>query len=341
MNDPKLTVLMPAYNAAKHLRQAIDSILSQTFTDFEFLIIDDGSTDSSVEIIYSYKDNRIRLVRNEENMGISATLNKGIQLARTSLIARMDSDDISYPARLQKQYDFLEQNPDVALLSTWAREVAVDGSPVNTERFISEYYYYMLTFQCWIYHPTVMYKREAVMDAGMYSTPYSEDYDLWWQLLRKYKIANMSEVLVDYRLSDESLCKVTKKTEYEEYQYNQVVRNINYYTGSSVPLDYEEVECFRYNCVPLLKKNDLKSILAALKKLDYINQCILTTENVNLNKGETESAAKFLKDSIILFFRKHLSYDKAAGLLFQTGNWRLFLSHIRNFKKAFAAVKNA
>jgi glycosyltransferase involved in cell wall biosynthesis len=336
IEEPKVTVLMPVYNAEKYLAQAIDSILNQTFTHFEFLIIDDGSSDSSLSIIKSYDDPRIRLVVNERNLGISATLNNGIQLSRGPLIARMDADDISYPQRLEKQHDFFIRNPDVALLSAWTREVTINGSPVNTEKFVSEYYYYMLTFQCWIYHPSVVYKREAVIDVGMYSTPYSEDFDLWWQLSRKYKIANMPEVLIDYRLSDESLCKVTKKTEYEEAQYNQVVRNINYYTGSSFPLDYEEIECFKYNCEPLLKKKNVNAILNCLKKLDYISNCINNKENVNLNKTDIDNAAGLLKNSIIEFFRNHLSYGKAASLLLGTRSWRLLFQHVRNFKKALA-----
>src|SRR6186713_3066927 len=102
-----LTVLMPVYNAERFLAAAIDSILNQSFTDFEFLIIDDCSSDNSVNIITSYKDPRILLYQNEKNLGISATLNKGIELASTDLVARMDSDDISYPDRLQKQVDFI------------------------------------------------------------------------------------------------------------------------------------------------------------------------------------------------------------------------------------------
>jgi len=109
MAKPLVTVLMPVYNAERFLSEAMDSILNQTLINFEFLIIDDGSHDSSLKIIRSYDDPRIRLVQNEKNLGISATLNKGINLASADLIARMDADDISYPERLQKQYDYLKR----------------------------------------------------------------------------------------------------------------------------------------------------------------------------------------------------------------------------------------
>jgi glycosyltransferase involved in cell wall biosynthesis len=106
----KISILMPVYNGEKYLREAIDSILNQTFTDFEFLIVDDGSTDNSVEIINSYQNSRINLVKNDKNEGLVYTLNRGLSLAKGEYIARMDCDDISLPERLKKQIDFLDSN---------------------------------------------------------------------------------------------------------------------------------------------------------------------------------------------------------------------------------------
>ena len=149
---PLITVLMPVFNADKYLNIAIDSILSQTFSNFEFLIIDDGSTDKSVEIIQAYTDSRIRFIQNVSNQGISATLNKGISLSTTELIARMDADDICYPERLENQYNFFMADPECALLSTSVREISKDGIPLRINNYTKEYYYYNLTFICWIYH---------------------------------------------------------------------------------------------------------------------------------------------------------------------------------------------
>jgi glycosyltransferase involved in cell wall biosynthesis len=141
MMSAKITVLMPVYNAEQFLREAIDSMLNQSFRDFEFLIMDDGSTDSSISIIQQYQDPRIRLIRNEKNLGISPTLNKGIELASSDLIARMDADDISYPDRLQKQYDYMMAHPDCALLSAWARVITHDKKFVRMEKYRSNFYY--------------------------------------------------------------------------------------------------------------------------------------------------------------------------------------------------------
>ena len=141
MKTPALTVLMPVYNTEKYLKEAVDSILQQSFPDFEFLIIDDSSTDSSAEIIAAYRDPRIRVLKNEKNMGMSATLNKGIEMCRTELIARMDADDISYPERLEKQFRFFESNPECALLYTWAQEITTQKVPVGVEEYVPEYFY--------------------------------------------------------------------------------------------------------------------------------------------------------------------------------------------------------
>ena len=117
IQEPKLSVLMPAYNAEKYIGEAIESILNQTFKDFEFIIIDDCSTDKTWEIIldYSKKDDRIIALRNEKNLKISATLNKGIEIVKGKYIARMDADDWSYPDRLQKQHEFMEKNLEVGI----------------------------------------------------------------------------------------------------------------------------------------------------------------------------------------------------------------------------------
>ncbi len=320
MNDPLLTVLMPVYNAEKYLAQAIDSMLQQTFHDFEFLIIDDGSSDSSVAIINAYFDPRIRLITNESNLGISATLNKGIAMCSTELIARMDADDISYPDRLQKQYDFFLNNPECALLATWAREVNPGGQPLTTEMINSAYLYYALVFQCVIYHPTVMYKRSAVMSVGMYNTPYSEDFEMWWQLTRNYKVACLHEVLLDYRITDESLCRTTKKMEYDTAQYAQVLRNIHYYTGYEYKLNYNEVECLRYNCEPLLNEDSVDAIVICLDKLAYINNAILNKDNINRIEDNIEQAGFQKRQSIIDYFSVYLPFKKFASLLARTGN---------------------
>lgn len=203
---PRVTVLMPVYNGANYLNEAIESILNQTFTDFEFLIIDDGSTDNSVQIIQSYPDNRIRLECNETNQKLIFTLNKGIDLAQGEYIARMDCDDISLPERLAKQVDFLDTNPDVGLcgttLSVMNSGVAFDH-PSHPEEIKCR-----LLFNCCINHPTVMMRKDILINNNCYYNAdalHAEDYDLWIKLANITKLANLNEVLLFYRMHPEQI----------------------------------------------------------------------------------------------------------------------------------------
>ena len=208
-NSIDITVLMPVYNAEKYLKESIESILNQTFKNFEFLIIEDGSTDSSVEIIRSFSDPRIRLIQNEKNLGITATLNKGIELASSELIARMDADDISLPERLEKQFDYFQKNPECALLSTAVRRFNSEGTKNKIMEHNLEHFYYFSIFNTWIKHPTVMYKRSAVKEVGKYSRTYAEDFNLWSKIIRKYNFYHINEVLLDYRIT--AIIKACKK----------------------------------------------------------------------------------------------------------------------------------
>jgi len=290
MKAPKISVLMPVYNAAPHLKQAIDSILDQTYTDFELIIVDDGSTDNSLEIAGAYRDPRVNILQNKENLGISATLNRGIDHCAGQFIARMDADDYSYPLRLQKQIEYMDAHPECALISAATRVVSNDGGFVRQENFPPEFFYYNLTFTCWIYHPTAMYRRNVVYEVGKYSEPYSEDFDLWWKISREHVIHHLNEILLDYRESKSSLSAVLKLAEYEEAQHRQVERNIRYYAGADFSLSFEEVEALRCNFTPLINQQSISSIRNFFRKLQHISLCIASTPNINCNAGDVMQA---------------------------------------------------
>jgi len=325
---PKVSVLMPVYNSEKFLNEAIDSILQQTFTDFEFIIIDDCSTDSSVAIVKSYHDSRIIFHQNPSNLGISPTLNRGIGLAATELIARMDADDISYPQRLQTQFDYLTAHPECAMVSTAARMVAEDGSAIRIDEFNSAFYYYNLTFSCWIYHPTVMYRKQAVQQVGMYTVPYAEDFELWWQLSRQFIITNLPEVLLDYRVTTQSLHQVQKKDEYDQAQREQLLRNIRYYAGQDYCISDNQLECLQHNFRPLLKENSVWSVVDCISKLDFISSKILTKENVNLDPEAVSQAAFYKREFIIDYYVRNLPKMKGLLLMFRLGVLQSFLKNL-------------
>lgn len=333
MVDRRITILMPVYNAATFLREAIDSILNQSFPFFEFLIIDDGSTDDSADIINSYDDDRIIFYQNERNLGISATLNKGIELASCELIARMDADDISYPDRLAKQYQFMSANPECAMVSSWAKVVTEDRRLVRLEKYRSPYYYFNLTFECWIYHPTVMFRKAAVTSIGMYSMPYSEDYDLFWKLSTQFHIANIPEALVEYRLSGTSLNTVLKKEEYDIANEENVLRNIRYYMGDDFHISKPALECLRHNFGPIVRRNDLRDIFETLGILDRITEKILERDNPNRDVQAINEARFYKRQFIISELGKELPTLRAVLLLARTNSWATLYSISLNFMR--------
>jgi glycosyltransferase involved in cell wall biosynthesis len=328
---PRVTVLMPVYNGERFLIEAIDSILRQSFRHFEFLIIDDGSSDNSAAIIAAYTDPRIRFIRNEKNMGITATLNKGIGLATCELVARMDADDISHPQRLQKQFGYMMRHPQCALLSTWARVVNEDKKFVRLERYRSNFYYYNLTFECWMYHPTIMFRISPVKQIGAYSMPYSEDYDLFWKVSTRFLIANLCEPLVDYRLSSTSLNTVLKKTEYEVANEQNVLRNIRFYMGADFQLSPLCLECLRHNFKPILNHYSLQTVLESLSILDAITEKILETENVNRDVKSIRRARYFKRKFILDELSKALPLLAGVELLIRANAWITLFALTGNF----------
>lgn len=323
MQKPKLTVLMPVYNSERFLAEAIDSVLQQTFKDFEFIIIDDGSTDGSAAIVSSYSDPRIRFYQNETNLSISPTLNKGISLATTDLIARMDGDDICYPDRLQKQYSYLMANPGCAMVSCWARVITEKGEFVQQDDFKSEYYYYNSIFESWIYHPTVVYRKRVVEQLGGYTVPYSEDFELFSQLYKRFRIHTIPETLLDYRVNSQSLHQVQKKKEYEGAQHEQILRNLKYYAGADFTIPAAYIECFRHNFTPLLEQAKVEDIADCLRQLDVITTKILKTPNPNLEPAAVSEAAYFKRRFILLYYLHHLPPLKALQLSAKTKSWAL------------------
>ena len=210
MNEAKITVLMPVYNGESHLRIAIESILNQTYKDFEFLIIDDASTDSSREIIKSFRDPRLRLIRNRVNVGLNKTLNIGLAVAQNKYIARMDQDDISYPERLSKQVLYLDQNPDVGVCGTAVEILDKTGKKTKLV-FPAENNLIRWSFCFYnpMAHPTVMIRKKIVEQVKGYSVldraHYAEDYDLWSRLLPITKFHNLKEPLLTLRKHDSNM----------------------------------------------------------------------------------------------------------------------------------------
>jgi glycosyltransferase involved in cell wall biosynthesis len=199
---------MSVFNGGRFLAAAIESVLRQTFHDFEFIVVDDGSTDGSGDVARSFQDPRIAVVR-QENQGIAAALNRAIEMARCEYIARQDADDISLPDRFAAQVRFLDEHPEVAVLGTAARLVDSHGRPfsrfatyVRHERLVKE----LKRGFCPLMHGSVMLRRQAILEAGGYDPRFEriQDVELWLRMSDRYRLANLRETLYILRKHDGS-----------------------------------------------------------------------------------------------------------------------------------------
>lgn len=214
---PAISVLLPVYNAAPYVREAVASILAQTLRDFELILMDDGSTDASGEILrlLAAEDCRIRLVQ-RENRGLIATLNEGLALARAPYIARMDADDISLPERLQRLYAHMERHPVVVALGSAIQYMDAAGRPGRVKQYpVGDAVADAVLWGSPLAHPAVMLRTQAVREAGGYPAafPHAEDYALWLRLYAPGAIDNLPDVLLRYRLHGASVSHVYALTQ--------------------------------------------------------------------------------------------------------------------------------
>jgi glycosyltransferase involved in cell wall biosynthesis len=212
MGQPQVSVVLPVWNGERYLRQAIESILEQDFKNFELVIVNDGSTDGTASILAEYSaDERVR-VHTQENCGLVAALNTGVELARAGLIARMDADDISLPNRLRLQYAFMEAHPEVAVLGSSITLIDAVGRQRKTQTYPQgpEAVAASMLQGCALAHPAVMMRRAAVIKVGGYRQAFqhAEDYDLWLRIMGNHRIDNLPEALLRYRIHPESVSLV-------------------------------------------------------------------------------------------------------------------------------------
>lgn len=201
-NQPLISIIMPVFNGAKFLESAIDSILNQTYTNFEFIIVNDKSTDSSLKIIKSYSDKRIKVLQNKVNSGVAFSLNKALKIAKGKYIARMDADDISHPTRIEKQVNFLDKNSNIIAVGCQVKIIGDNNRITGTRRYPLDpktcHDYLMLTSP--IQHPTLMARAEIYKKIG-YTSEYktAEDWDLYFKFLNYGQLSNINQYLYSYR----------------------------------------------------------------------------------------------------------------------------------------------
>ena len=314
MNPPLVSVIMSVYNGEKYLVQAIDSILNQTYQNFEFIIIDDCSTDNSSHILQEYakKDSRIKIIKKEKNIGIKGfieNLNLGISIAEGKYIARMDQDDVSLPERFQKQVDFLENNPEITLVGAQLNLIneqnKITGEAIAAlqHRDIVK----RITSQIQLFHPVIMFRKDQNIQYRE-KFLYCEDYDLYLNLITQgKKLANINEKLLHYRILESSISRkgdnFVKKLMVEKALYFYKLRKEN---GQDLYETFNNEEVLEINNFEF--KNKIEELFFALEtaiKLNKKEKIVLLIKKIKKHYPKEKIPFKYvLLSSVPLsFFR--------------------------------------
>lgn len=263
---PIVSVLLPAYNAENYISIAIESILKQTYTQFELIIIDDFSTDKTASIIKEFKkkDKRIVFFQNKKNLKLSKTLNKGIEMAKGKYIARMDADDWSFPKRLEKQVDFLEKNAEIGIVGGSMQIMDENGKVYSKRTYALNDY--EIRKKIYLYspfsHPTIMIRKSIIEKVGNYNSQFNpaEDYELYFRIGELSQFANLDCFLIKYRVVVNSMTTGSMKNmERKTIEVRQKYFKNPLYKPSLLDLSYTYTEMLFLHLVPDFIKMQLFS----------------------------------------------------------------------------------
>ena len=314
MDQKLISVIMSVYNGEKYLVQAIDSILNQTYQNFEFIIIEDCSTDNSLDILeeYAKKDSRIKIIKKEKNIGIKGfieNLNLGISIAEGKYIARMDQDDVSLPERFQKQVDFLENNPEITLVGAQLNLIneqnKITGEAIAAlqHRDIVK----RITSQIQLFHPVIMFRKDQNIQYRE-KFLYCEDYDLYLNLITQgKKLANINEKLLHYRILESSISRkgdnFVKKLMVEKALYFYKLRKEN---GQDLYETFNNEEVLEINNLEF--KNKIEELFFAFEtaiKLNKKEKIVLLIKKIKKHYPKDRIPSKYhlFSKLPLIFFR--------------------------------------
>lgn len=234
MKHSTISVIMAVYNGMPYLEDAVESILNQSYKNFEFIIVNDASVDDTLKYLKSLKDKRIKLIDNPKNLGLSASLNKALGVARGEYIARMDADDISLPDRLVIQLDYLKHNPRISLCGCWVDLIDKNGKVIGEKKYPTSDQDIKKALKWYqpIVHPTFMARNKLYRKLGGYRSEfeYAEDYDLLTRAMKKYRMANIAKKLLLWRLADERRSrKSMKNVDIADFKVKLEILKSNYF----------------------------------------------------------------------------------------------------------------
>ncbi|MFF2910154.1 glycosyltransferase family 2 protein [Paenibacillus sp. NPDC057934] len=281
---PKITVLMSAYNTRPYIKNAVESILNQTCRDFEFLIIDDCSTDGTLEYLQSLEDPRIRLITHATNKGLVHCLNEGLDLSTGEYIARMDSDDISAPHRFETQLRYMESHPEVGVLGTFIT-LFHNGELVSKPTSHEDIRCWQL-FYCCVGHPTVFMRSSVLKEHDIHYNPgfkHAEDYEFWSRLSELTRIENLPEYLFSYRVHEGQIS--TRQHQAQRLTADRVRRMLLYNLGVFPTEEEFDIHMqFYLRTIPVHDYEGYSRALAWAQKLLERNQATGIYDQETLNR---------------------------------------------------------
>ena len=275
---PKVSVMMPVYNGARYIGDAIKSILTQTYGDFELLVLDDGSTDNTLQVIKSFNDPRIRIIRNDRNIGTVLTRNKGLRECCGEYVAMLDSDDLAYPQRFEKQVNFLNNHLDVGMVGSWVDLINAEGNPLNaswkTDMEAEEVPVFLLFHNCFSFSAVMLRSVAIPRDGFREGYIPSEDYEIWTRIVDSWKSYNLPEILTTYRIHKDSLSK--KQSDLQNDVVDKIVRS--QLSKLSIQPTEEELRLHRTN--DTYRGDDVKGFI--IKREKWLLKLIERNNDVQL-----------------------------------------------------------
>ncbi|MBP3763018.1 MAG: glycosyltransferase family 2 protein [Bacteroidales bacterium] len=319
----RVTVLMPTYNVEKYVREAIESVLRQTFTDFELLVMDDCSTDGTLEVVRSIRDPRIRIEQNPSNLGLSDNLNRGLSLITTDLVARMDGDDIAEPFWLQREVEVLDNQPEIGICSGGFERFGSQQSLVRFPEHHEDGLANML-FECTVIVPT--FRMSLYRDHGLrYSTDAfpAEDYRFWAECLRVTKLYNIQETLFHYRMHPTQIC--TEKRVVQQEKVAQVRLYMLEWLSDRFSKEEKHYYIRQFTRKEIDTRADLEERKAFAQKMIALNRSVGHFNETALRRRLDKHLTLSLYDTVVTRFfsdgyslPKYLRYLR-SGLALRTG----------------------
>lgn len=329
-NTALVSVVLPAYNAERFLREAIDSVLNQTYPNFELIIINDGSTDHTEEIILSYSDSRIKYVRNEQNLKLIKTLNKGVGLAQGKYIARMDADDISLPERFEEEVRYLEEHPDVDIVSCFPYDIDLQGKVLGKSSYFSatraQSLKFVSVFAPPICHPACMCKTEVLKKYKYSDKPecqHIEDYELWNRMFHTgVRGAVIPKFMFYYRANLAGICHL--------YNDRQLTNHVSMFKKYLIRYGCKDIDDDVAICIiSKMETKNMANIDAAFRLLDLFNQKYLQIEDT-VNKLERKEMKEWINQRKIAILMTSAMYSsenfRARILIKLLHNFRLLMN---------------